>query len=156
MEKRLTEMEKRLGVVEDVEEIKQLHHQYINCVSRAEWDKIMDCFSEEPTTDFGGWDVIKGREAIFKQFKDGLSVAHIGREGNFIVHPIISVDGDKATGEWWMYQMWQYERTGQSLFWVQAVYDAEYVKEKEKWKISYLKWRSRVAPPGGPPPFLGT
>lgn len=154
--KRLSVLEEKVRVFESLEEIKQLQYRYINAVSLTKWDDVIDCFAEDSTTDFSGWDVIKGKPVIYKQFTEGLSAGHVGREGNLVIHPIISVDGDKATGNWWMFQMWKHKRTGQSLWWVQAIYDGEYVRENGRWKIKYLKWRARNPPPGGPPPFEGT
>jgi hypothetical protein len=152
----LEEIEKRLRVVEDVEEIKQLQYRYMNCVIFAKWDEIMDCFAEKSAIDFQGWEPTKGKTEIAKIFKEGLSKGHVGREGDFVVHPIISVDGDKAKGNWLMYMMWSYRLTGQSLFWAQGIYDAEYVRENGQWKFSFLRWRARLAPPGATPPFEGT
>ena len=75
-----------------------------------------------------------------------------GKEGDFVVHPIIRVDGDKATGKWLIYLMYCYPRTGQSLFWVQGFYDMDYVRENEKWKISVMRWTERMGLPGTGPP----
>ena len=110
--KKLSVLEERLKTTEDIEDIKKLQYRYINCVSLTQWEEIMDCFTEDSTTDFAGWDVIKGKPAIYKQFKEGLSAGHVGREGNLVIHPIISVNGDKATGNWWMFQLWKHKRTG--------------------------------------------
>ena len=46
-ESTLEEIKKRLRVVEDIEEIKQLQYRYLNCVMFAKWDEIMDCFAED-------------------------------------------------------------------------------------------------------------
>lgn len=149
----LEEIEKRLQVLEDIEQIKQLQYRYLNCVMFATYDDIGDCFAENSTIDFGApGHPIKGKGAIEKFFKEMLAKIHVGKEGNFEVHPIISVDGDKATGNWVMYIMYFYPRTGQSLFWVQGIYDVEYVRENGQWKFSLLGWRERLGLPGGGPP----
>ena len=85
-------------------------------------------------------------------FQEGISKTHVGKEGDFEVHPIISVDGDTAKGNWVMYIMYFYPRTGQSLFWVQGIYDVDYIRENGEWKFKYLKWRERLGQPGGGPP----
>lgn len=143
----LEEMEKRLRVLEDIEQIKQLQYRYLNCIMFAEWDEIMDCFAEDCTM-IG----LKGKAAIAKNFKDFIALGHHGAEGDFEVHPIISVDGDKATGNWITYFMYFYPRTRQSLFWVQGAYEMEYVRENGEWKISNLDWIERIGLPGGGPP----
>ena len=149
----LGEIEKRLRVLEDIEQIKQLQYRYLNCVMFATYEDIGDCFAENSTINFGvPSHPIKGKGAIEKFFKEQIAKIHVGKEGDFEVHPIISVDGDKATGSWVMYIMYFYPRTGQSLFWVQGIYDVEYVRENGQWKFSLLGWRERLGLPGGGPP----
>jgi ketosteroid isomerase-like protein len=149
----LEEMEKRLRVVEDIEQIRQLHYRYLNCVNFTKWDEIMDCFAKDCVVDFAApGHPIKGTAAIEKYFKGTVAKLHVGKEGDFVVHPLISVDGDKAKGNWVMYMMYFYPRTGQSLFWVQGIYDCEYIREDGQWKFSLLYWRERLGLPGGGAP----
>jgi hypothetical protein len=46
----LEEIEKRLRVLEDIEQIKQLQNRYLNCVMFTKWDEIMDCFTGKSGT----------------------------------------------------------------------------------------------------------
>ena len=151
----LKDAQKRLRVVEDIEQIKQLQYRYLNCVMFAEYDNIGDLFAENAETRFSfGTEPrppTKGRAAIEKMFQRP-GGHHVGKEGDFEVHPIISVDGDTAKGNWVMYIMYFYPRTGQSLFWVQGIYDVDYIRENGEWKFKYLKWRERLGQPGGGPP----
>jgi ketosteroid isomerase-like protein len=150
----LEEMEKRLKVVEDIEQIKQLHYRYINALTFIDWDDIIDCFAEDSSIDvqFGG--LIKGKAAIAKFFHEMLSQIHIGKEGIFMVHPVITVHGDNAKGNWLMYMMYADHRTWQSRYWIQGIYDAEYVRVDGQWKFHHLQWRPRLEPPGPPPPKM--
>lgn len=118
LEKRLLETEKKLqtlqGTVndllkrvtlsEDIEEIKQL--RYVNALIEADWDAVMECFAEDAT--FFAYliqEEIKGKAAIEKWFKESIAKNHVGKEGDFVVHPIISVDGDTATDSWLLYDV---------------------------------------------------
>ena len=74
-------------------------------------------------------DPVRGRENIRHWFKEELSLTHSGHEGDVCIHPIITVDGDTAKGNWLLYMMYFYKRTGQSMFWVQGYYDNDYVRE---------------------------
>jgi ketosteroid isomerase-like protein len=148
----LKELEKRVRVTEDIQEIHQLQRRYVNALICTEWDDCADCFAENAKIDVYLHDQVKGKAAITKWFKEELSVTHAGKEGDIVVHPIISVDGDKAKGKWLLYMMYAYPRTGQSLFWVQGFYDMEYVRENGTWKISLMKWTERMGLPGGGPP----
>jgi ketosteroid isomerase-like protein len=148
----LKKLEKRIRVTEDIQEIHQLQRRYVNALICTEWDDCADCFAENAKIDVYLHDPVKGKAAITKWFKEELSVTHAGKEGDILVHPIISVDGDKAKGKWLLYMMYAYPRTGQSLFWVQGFYEMEYVRENSTWKISLMKWTERMGLPGGGPP----
>ncbi len=150
----MEEMEKRLKVVEDIEQIKQLHNRYVNALTFIDWDTIIDCFVKDGSLDveFGGF--IEGKPAIATFFKEMLSQIHIGKEGIFAVHPLITVDGDKGTGNWLMYIMYADHRTWQSRYWLQGIYDAQFVRVNGEWKFKHLQWRPRLEPPGAPPPTM--
>jgi hypothetical protein len=148
----LKNLEKRVRVTEDIQEIHQLQRRYVNALICTEWDDCADCFSENAKVDVYLHKPITGNMAIRKWFKEELSQTHAGKEGDIVVHPIISVDGDKAKGRWLLYMMYCYPRTGQSLFWVQGFYEMKYVRENGKWRISLMRWSERMGLPGGGPP----
>jgi hypothetical protein len=148
----LKELEKRVRITEDIQEIHELQRRYVNALICTEWDECADCFAENAKIDVYLHDPVNGKAAITKWFKEELSKTHAGKEGDIVVHPLISVDGDKAKGKWLLYMMYAYPRTGQSLFWVQGFYEMEYVREKGKWKISLMSWSERMGLPGGGPP----
>jgi hypothetical protein len=152
---RIEALEKRVHVAEDIEAIKQLQNRYVNHLSFSEMgmNEIVDCFTDDAKIEVGP-PVSPGKEGIavfFQTIKPG----HSGREGNFVVHPIIKVNGDNATGKWLIYMMYSYQLTGQMLFWMQGVYDMEYKRVNGEWKISSMKWTRRIGPDAAPP-FPGT
>ena len=155
----LEELEKRTGVMEDIEEIKKLQMKYVNCLTTANWDGAMECFAEDITADLEALEITRGKNEVEKLLKEVISVHHIGQEGNFCVHPIITVDGDKAKGNFLLYIQFAKPRKVQPtiLFgedppdWMQGYYDMEYVKKNGQWKISLLKWRFRLKSPMEPP-----
>jgi hypothetical protein len=158
IEKRLNDIEKKLNLTIDLEEIRKLHYLYVNCVARADWDEILNYFSKDAVLDvIPDNDAVKGKAEIEKVFRGTLSEGHKGKEGLVAVHPVINIDGDKADGSWTLFMMFAHPRTGQSLFWVQGFYEMEYIRENGKWKISYLRFRHRLGPPGSkgdPPPWV--
>jgi len=151
-ENALKNLEKRVRVTEDINEIKQLQRRYVNALMCTEWDDAVDCFAQKAKIDVYLHKPVRGKAAIDKWFKEELSITHAGKEGDIVIHPIISVNGDKAKGKWLLYMMYFYPRTGQSLFWVQGFYDMEYVRENGKWKINLMKWSERLGLPGSGPP----
>jgi hypothetical protein len=76
----------------------------------------------------------------------------VGKEGDIVVHPVITLDGDTAKGKWLLYMLYSYPRTGQMMFFVQGFYENEYVRENGRWKIRLMTWSERMGLPGGGPP----
>ena len=152
----LEDLGKRLEALKDIEEIKQLQAHYVNCVITTRWDELAECFSENGTFDAHAGSAT-GRKEINKLFKEKISDNHIGKEGLFIVHPIITIDGNKAKSSWLLYIQFAQPRkledkmaelpTNDAPDWLHGYYENEYVKEDGKWKISYLKFRNRLTSP---------
>lgn len=155
----LEELGKRLRTLEDIEEIKQLQERYVNCLITTEWDELIDCFADNGVVDLHSG-FAKGKEAIAKLFKEKISITHVGLEGCYVVHPIISVDGDRAKGSWLLYTQFSQPHKIQiksattaeadAPDWIQGYYEMEYIRENGKWEISLLKWRSRLRSPRKP------
>jgi ketosteroid isomerase-like protein len=146
------ELQGRVQVTEDVNEIKQLQWTYLNARMAIDWDVCASCFAEDALVDVYLHDPMRGKAAIEHWFKEELAKTHAGREGDVCIHPIITVEGDTAKGNWLLYMMYFYPRTGQSMFWVQGYYDMDYVRERRRWKIAVMRWRETIGLPGGGPP----
>jgi hypothetical protein len=146
----IEELEKRLKTLEDIEEVKKLQLTYINALIICDWDKVEDCFAKDGVVDFKESGILNGIKAISKDFRERISQTHIGKEGIMALHPIITVDGDKAKGTWTFYHFTYHPRdfvdfpVEKAPDWVQGLYDMEYKRVDGKWKISLLKWRSRL------------
>jgi hypothetical protein len=96
----LTVLESKVKVIEDIQEIQQLQVRYVNALMCTEWDDAADCFAENARIDVYLHQLVTGKAAIVKWFKEELSKTHAGKEGDVCIHPIISVDGDSAKGKW--------------------------------------------------------
>ena len=151
----LEELDKRLKILEDTEAVKKIHVHYVNCLNKAEYENLINCFTEDATVDLhAGY--AKGKDQITKLFKEEISNVHIGQEGPFSVHPIITVEGDKAKGSWLLYIQFAHPRkiklkqnaiAVDAPDWIQGYYEMEYTKKNGEWKISALKWRHRLGSP---------
>ena len=66
----------------------------------------------------------------------------------FAVHqvsnPLIEIDGDRARGQWYLWQPMVFQ--GESL-WLSAVYDDEYVRQDGQWLYQHLKLNIRMLTP---------
>jgi hypothetical protein len=152
----LEEIEKRLRTLEDIEAIRQLQARYVNCLSTIEWDDLVDCFAEDGVVDLHTG-IARGKKEIEKFFKEKIAITHIGMEGNFVVHPVISIDGDTAKASWLLFTYFSMPHKIQiapaltaeedAPEWMSGFYDMEYVRENGLWKISLLKWRNRLRSP---------
>jgi hypothetical protein len=151
----LEELDKRLKTLEDTEAVKKLHVHYVNCLTKAEYDDLLNCFAEDAIVDIhAGY--AKGKSQIIELFKGEISRVHIGKEGLFAIHPIITIEGDKAKGSWLLYIQYALPRKvtlNRSTVaidapdWIQGYYEMEYTKKNGEWKISFLKYRTRLASP---------
>ena len=153
-EKSLEALEARIQAMEDLEAIKQLQYRYKNAFMQANWDEVIDCFSQDATLDIkpDGTLIDKGMKEVKSRFAK-MAKAHAGAETDFMYHPIITVSGNTAKGIWWVTDTMHIKDKGeQSIY---GIYTVEYVKEKRKWKISMLRHRHRTIVPAeslGPPP----
>ncbi len=155
----LEELGKRLGRLEDIEAIKQLQARYVDCLTTIAWDDLVDCFTADAVVDLSVGKV-RGKGAIEGLFKKKISITHVGLEGNFVVHPIISVEGDKARGSWLLYTHFSLPHKIQrdpsptadvdAPDWMGGYYEMEYVKKGGTWKISLLRWTNRIRSPREP------
>ena len=120
---------------------------------QAEWDIVLDCFAEDAviSIDPSGERVGTGIAAIRRQYAS-MAEVHVGAETDFMYHPIITVDGDKAHGTWMVTDTMHI--IDQPLRSIYGMYVAEYTRVNGEWKISYLAHRHREikpAPDLGPP-----
>jgi uncharacterized protein (TIGR02246 family) len=135
-------IEERLRVLEDIEEIRKLKTRYAAaCDDDYNADAIAALFTEDATWDGGALGKAEGRTAIHKFF---------GRARDFfpfaihnVMNPIIEVDGDRATAQWYLLQpatMAQGKTAkGNQAVWLAAVYHDEYVRVDGRWLIERLK-----------------
>jgi hypothetical protein len=143
---RITDLEARIKVLEDTEEIKKLMCNYTYYLDYGEVDKVMDCFADHArlevrargTEEAGPHvGVFEGKKAIetgvFRvatHFKDRFVEAHQ------IENPVVTVEGDRAKGTFYLFAPHGRERA----VWAHGRYDMEFARIDGKWKISLFKF----------------
>jgi hypothetical protein len=138
----LEELMLKVQKLEDLEEIKKLHREYIACVDKMETYKVPDMFAEDGTAEIQDSGELKGKKAIEDLYMRGYLSQRKGRtDGHLCGEPIITIDGNKAKGHWTVYIFF----SEPSVQWTQGVNDCEYVKENGKWKFKKLKFVRTVA-----------
>lgn len=149
LEQRQNELDARLTRAEDLEAIKKMTYEYFNCLTLGQTGNMSQFFCEDGEFELPRG-TIKGKEKLEEYFAD-LSLWHTGAESQMLMHPIIEVNGDKATGKWMIYFVNTYYLTAQPLFVTASMYDNEYIKINGEWKFKRVHWIMRFGPPGKAP-----
>jgi hypothetical protein len=143
MEKQIVALEKEAKLARDIQEIRELHYRYVNGTFFGIWDEVTDCFAEKSV--FGDGELIS-KEEVGERLKAMGEEGSIDRQGGFTVHPTIEVNGDKASSRWLLYMLMSYHLTQQLMFYLQRIYNVEYVRENGRWKIYDMKLTQRQGP----------
>ena len=133
----LEAIERRLKVLEDIEEIKKLKVRYCAyCDDNYNPDGLASLYAEDAVFDRGTQGRLEGKQEIFNHF------SRMPEFFAFAVHmvfnPIIEVDGDTATGKWYFLGALTYAERNQSV-WASGRYDDEYVRINGEWKFKNQK-----------------
>ena len=134
----IDELERRVSILEDMEEIKELHREYLFWISGLEIEKALDCFAGNIEVEVANYGIRKGKEEVGRFFRETIGPnVFSSKDGHFTGQPVITLEGEKARGHWMFYRFVQ----DPSRRWIQGRYDCEYVREGGKWKFSVLKMR---------------
>lgn len=137
--------EARLQRLEDIEAIKNLKHRYcLLCDNDYEPDGLAVLFTEDAVWDGGPFGYFDGRDAI-KEFFAGCSDV-IKFAIHHVTNPIIEVDGDTATGHWYLWQPMVMHDADRTL-WLAARYQDSYRREDGVWKFAHVKITVRLMSP---------
>jgi ketosteroid isomerase-like protein len=129
-------LEDRIGMLEDIEEIKKLKAGYLYSIDDRDWDNVLGCFAEDARVDYGPWGRYEGKKEIEKFFKE--TIPPLYSLHHHVTHdPFIEVDGKKAKGRWNLEEAATIIK-GNKAIWISGRYDDEYVKEKTGWKYKSI------------------
>jgi len=134
----LSELEKRIRVMEDIEAIKNLKAKYFRCVDKKLWEEMETVLTEDAVADYGmGIELLQGRKAIIEFLKKNL-----GRDSMISVHqghnPEIEITSDTtARGVWVLNDRLIIQTIATLNGW--RYYEDEYVKVNGEWKKKSTK-----------------
>lgn len=131
-----TSLEDRIRRLEDLEAIKTLKFRYANyCDDGYPPDLLAPLFSENAIWDGHSLGRFEGREAIRAFF------ASCSKTVTFAVHhminPVIQIDGDRATGDWVLWQPIVFAR-GNRAAWLAARYHDRYLRIDGVWRFEHV------------------
>jgi ketosteroid isomerase-like protein len=140
LEKKVETLEKKIQELQAIEEIKEMHREYLFNISNLEFEKALDCFADEIVADVADYGIRRGKITVAKFFKEVIyKNVMVSKDAHFTCQAVISVKGDKAQGHWMFYRLLANPST--SPGWVQGRYDCEYLKVNGEWKFSLLKMK---------------
>ncbi len=137
-----TELEQRITRLEDIEAIKQLKARYCDiCDDTHNPDRIASVFAADGIWEGGDFGQAQGHEAIQELFLGFRNMFTFSQHN--ISNPIIEIDGNRATGIWYIMGPWTLTEDNKEI-WMAARYDDDYVKVDGEWKYQHLRVTLRM------------
>jgi hypothetical protein len=138
----LAALEKRITRLEDIEAIKQLKALYCEiCDDMHNPDRVTGLFAQDgiwESADFGKAQGHAQIRELFSKFRDMFSFSQ-----HNIMNPRIEVNGNRATGIWYIMGPWTYTENNDEK-WLALRYDDDYVKIDGQWKYQHLRVALRM------------
>ncbi len=133
----MSELEKRITRLEDIEAIKQLKARYCHiCDDTHNPETIASVFAEDgiwESDDFGKAQGHRDIRALFSSFRELFTFSQ-----HNISNPVIQVKDTHATGIWYIMGPWTIAENNKEI-WMAARYDDDYVKINGEWKYQHLR-----------------
>lgn len=134
----LEQLEKRIRVLEDIEAIKKLKATYCAyCDDNFNIPALRTLFVEDATWDGSRHGSAQGREAILSTLANAQN--WVSFSVHMVMNPIIEVEGDEATGQWYLFMACTQKNGGENATWVSLRYDEEYLRVDGQWKFTSQK-----------------
>lgn len=122
----------------DIEAIKALKYRYARSLDLKKWDEFADCLTPDVTAEYGEDLSFADRDALVGYMRDNMGPGLISMHQ--VHHPEIVVDGDTATGTWYLFDKvlvpaFDFGLEGG------AFYDDTYLRTDAGWRISRTGYR---------------
>jgi hypothetical protein len=139
----LSDLDRRLKRLEDIEAIKQLKYRYWRHLDLKQWDELARTFAPDATVCYSsGKYEFRGVDAIMKFLSESLGEARGSVTIHQGHHPEIELLGDDtARGTWALYNYMFNIRENRGIR-IGAYYDDEYVKLGGAWKFKHIGYRT--------------
>jgi len=125
------------GLVTDIDDICRLKYRYLRTLDSKQWEEFEACFVPDATGDYNGL-VFDDRAALVAYMRENLG------EGLLTLHqahhPEIDVDGDTASGRWYLQDKVIVEAFKFMLEGA-AFYEDRYVRTPEGWRVAHTGYR---------------
>ena len=134
----VSDLERRVRALEDLEAIKRLKHRYFRCLDLKLWDEMAECFTPDATVDYGaGAYRFAGVDAIVRFLRESL-----GRETGALGyhhghHPEIELTGEATARGIWALDNYLFNAARKRGVRIAAYYSDEYLKIGDAWRIRH-------------------
>jgi len=129
----MSDLEDRLRRLEDIEAIRALKARYCAyCDDDYNPDGLAALFTEDAVWDGGRLGRFEGRAAIRAFFAEASKLISFALHN--VMNPMIEVDGDTATGRWYLLQPCTLAESNQAI-WLSAHYHDRYRRIGESWQF---------------------
>ena len=133
----------------DWAEIYQLKSAYGWHYDRPDFDALIDLFTDDAVCVFGAYGTWTGKDEIRAGFAENVGAPdnHFPSLHTF-ANPMILIDGDQATGKWYLMDFVLTGTSTDPVLRVMGVYDEIYRRENGRWRIARMEltflWNSDV------------
>lgn len=152
LEAKVKILENKIRTLEDIEEIKKLQRAYGYYLEHWMAEDIIDLFADDPDStllialgEYRGKDAIRrffrrGNEGIETTKAENPEFLHQVMQLSGIVH--VDPEGKTAKGRWYGFgaNAFPVEGEGVKPGWMNGVYEVDYIKENDKWKLKKVHW----------------
>jgi hypothetical protein len=122
----------------EIEQVKQLKYRYLRTLDLKRWDEFAEVFVPEATGDYGEGLSFGSRDEIVAFMRDSLGPRMITLHQCH--HPEICVEGDRATGVWYLEDkvlMPEHRLVLEGA----AFYEDRYLRTDDGWRIEHTGYR---------------
>jgi hypothetical protein len=123
--------------MEDVEQVRQLKYRYLRCLDLKRWDEFEELFVPEATGSYAELS-FASRDELVGYMRENLGPDRITFHQAH--HPEIDVDGDTATGRWYLHDkvfVPEYDVAIEGA----AFYEDTMVRGERGWRFTHVGYR---------------
>lgn len=122
----------RTRSVDDYLALIDLKHRYCHHIDHGNYDDWANLFTEDGAFHRSPTEVYHGHDELLT-FASEVFDDEYDYSAHFVTNPIITVDGDEATGQWYLYL--PLVKSDGTVGWLQADYDDTYRRIDDQWLI---------------------
>ncbi len=122
----------------EIERIKQLKYRYLRTLDLKRWEEFAEVFVPQATGEYGEGLTFASRDELVGFMRDSLGPQMVTLHQCH--HPEIVVDGDRATGVWYLEDkvlMPEHRLVLEGA----AFYEDRYVRTEDGWRIEHTGYR---------------